>query len=45
LAAEARLAAEAEVRKQPEEEKPFSWSAEQEKMYEELSVVLGRMLE
>jgi hypothetical protein len=39
---EARLAAEAEVRKQPEAEKPFSWTAEQDKMYQELSFVLGR---
>jgi hypothetical protein len=41
-AAEARLAAEAEVRKQPEAEKPFSWTAEQDKMYQELSFVLSR---
>jgi Family of unknown function (DUF5681) len=40
--AEARWAAEAEVRKQPEAEKPFSWTAEQDKMYQELSFVLGR---
>jgi hypothetical protein len=41
-AAEVRLAAEAEVRRQPEAEKPFSWTAEQDKMYQELSFVLGR---
>jgi hypothetical protein len=41
-AAEDRWAAEAEVRKQPEAEKPFSWTAEQDKMYQELSFVLGR---
>jgi hypothetical protein len=40
--AEARGAAEAEVRKQPEAEKPFSWTVEQDKMYQELSVILGR---
>jgi Family of unknown function (DUF5681) len=40
--AEARWAAEAEVRKQPEAEKPFSWTVEQDKMYQELSVILGR---
>jgi hypothetical protein len=37
---EARLAAEAEVRKQPEAEKPFSWTAEQDKMYQELSFLV-----
>jgi hypothetical protein len=40
--AEARWAAEAEVRKQPEAEKPFSWTVEQDKMYQDLSVILGR---
>ena len=40
--AEARLAAEAEVRKQAEPEKPFSWTEEQQKLYQELSIVLGR---
>jgi hypothetical protein len=41
-AAEARLAAEAGMRRQPEAEKPFSWTVEQDKMYQELSAVLGR---